>query len=82
MPDETPGFDAETLNMSMRKYLKKLGVTSQQEIEAAIRAAAAKGGLQGGALSVKTTVVIEEIGLSHVVEGEIALSADAERRDG
>ncbi|MCI4665374.1 MAG: DUF6494 family protein [Neomegalonema sp.] len=68
-------FDAEALNMSMRKFLKQLGVTSQQEIEAAIRAAAGTGALAGDKLAVKAVVTIEAIGLEHVVDGEIALKS-------
>lgn len=71
-------FDADALNMSMRKFLKRLGVTSQQEIEAAIRAAAANGALPGGALPVRAVVTIEAIGLSHEISGEIDLAADGE----
>ncbi|MEM6679450.1 MAG: DUF6494 family protein [Pseudomonadota bacterium] len=53
-------------NMSMRKFLKQVGVTSQQEIEKAMRAAAPTG-------PVKARVILSmpEIGLEHVVEGEI-----------
>lgn len=68
-----PSFDADALNMSMRKFLKRLGVTAQQEIEAAIRAADAAGALDGGPLAVKAVVTIEAIGLAHEVAGEIEL---------
>ena len=40
-------MNEETLNMSLRKFLKVVGVTSQQEIEKAIRAAVADGRLKG-----------------------------------
>lgn len=59
----------EAFNMSMRKFLKQVGVTSQQEIEKAVRAAA-----PGGRVRAKMTLTIEEIGLTHVVEGEIDAS--------
>ena len=36
-------MNEEALNMSLRKFLKVVGVTSQQEIEKAIRAAVADG---------------------------------------
>ena len=75
---DTPGFDADALNMSMRKFLKKLGVTSQQEIEAAVRAAAANGALSGGKLAVKAIVTIEGVGLTHEVVGEIDLEPGEE----
>ena len=40
-------MNEEALNMSLRKFLKVVGVTSQQEIEKAIRAAVADGRLKG-----------------------------------
>lgn len=56
----------EAFNMSMRKFLKQVGVTSQQEIEKAIRAAK-----PGGRVRAKVVLTIEEVGLEHVVEGDI-----------
>ena len=58
-------------NMSMRKYLKQVGVTSQQAIEAAMRDAET-GTTAGRKYGVRTVVTIEDLGLEHVVEGEIA----------
>jgi hypothetical protein len=57
----------DDFNMSMRKFLKQVGVTSQQEIEKAIRDA---GGIRGP-VKAKMVLTIEELGLTHVVEGEI-----------
>ncbi len=59
-------IDDEAFNISMRKYLKKLGVTSQQEIEKAVWAKK-----PAGPLKVRATVSIPELDLEHVVEGEI-----------
>lgn len=56
----------EAFNMSMRKFLKQVGVTSQQEIEAAVRAAGAKG-----KVTVTARITCAEIGLDHTVEGAI-----------
>lgn len=56
----------EAFNMSLRKFLKQVGVTSQQEIEKAVRAAQPAGSVRA-----KMVLTIEEIGLSHTVEGEI-----------
>jgi Family of unknown function (DUF6494) len=39
-------MDEEALNTSVRKFLKKLGVTAQREIEMAVRDADAKGQLR------------------------------------
>ena len=57
---------SDEFNMSMRKFLKQVGVTSQQEIEKAIRAAK-----PGGKVRAKMVLTIDEVGLEHVVEGDI-----------
>ena len=62
-------MDDEKFNMSMRKFLKQVGVTSQQQIEAAVRAS----GKTSGMVPVKVVVSGPEIGLEHTVEGEIDL---------
>ncbi len=59
---------SDDFNMSMRKFLKQVGVTSQQAIEKAVREA---GSTSGKKLKVKTVLTIEELGLEHVVTGEI-----------
>ena len=65
-------MNEETLNMSLRKFLKVVGVTSQQEIEKAIRAAAASGKLKGKPhLQAQMVLTIPEAGLEHKVEGTI-----------
>ena len=55
-------MDEEVFNMSLRKFLKKVGVTSQREIEQAVR-----GGLESGAISdgdtLKAKVVLTIAGL-------------------
>ncbi|WP_118135089.1 DUF6494 family protein [Oceanicella sp. SM1341] len=71
-------MDDETFNMSLRKYLKRVGVTSQQEIEKAVRAAEAAGTLPAGPLQATVTLTVGGIALSHVVKGEIALEGGAE----
>ncbi len=63
-------MDQEAFNMSMRKFLKQVGVTSQQQIEAAVREADLGG---KGSLKVKMVLTAEGTGLNHVVEGEINL---------
>lgn len=60
----------ERFNISMRKYLKEVGVTSQQAIEEVVR----EKNLAGkGTLKVKMVLTSEGTGLNHVVEGEIEL---------
>lgn len=67
----------DSFNMSMRKFLKQVGVTSQQEIEKAMRKAKAAGKLSGGQVRAKMVLTIDEIGMSHVVEGNIKTGEDA-----
>ena len=62
-------MDDETFNMSMRKYLKRVGVTSQQAIERHVR----EHGDAAGALKVRTVLTIAGHDMEHVVEGEIDL---------
>lgn len=62
-------MDDDKFNMSMRKFLKQVGVTSQQEIEKAVR----DSGKSGGSIAVKVVLSAGEVGLEHVVEGEIEL---------
>ena len=63
-------MDEEKFNMSMRKFLKKVGVTSQQEIEKLVR-----DGHQvpGGKLKVKMVLTAEGTPLRHEVDDEIDL---------
>ncbi|HKZ96180.1 MAG TPA: DUF6494 family protein [Hyphomicrobiaceae bacterium] len=63
-------MDSERFNMSMRKYLKQVGVTSQQEIERIVR----ERGLAGkGTLKVKMVLTAAGTDLKHEVSGEIDL---------
>ena len=63
-------MDEQRFNLSLRKYLKEVGVTSQQEIERIVR----EEGLGGkGKLKVKMVLIGKGTGLNHVVEGEIDL---------
>jgi hypothetical protein len=67
-------MNEEALNMSLRKFLKVVGVTSQQEIEKAIRAAVADGRLKGNeTVNAQIVLTIGKIGLNHKVDGTIEL---------
>ncbi|KZY06520.1 MULTISPECIES: DUF6494 family protein [unclassified Sulfitobacter] len=59
---------SEDFNMSMRKFLKQVGVTSQQAIEEAMRDAGDTG---GRTFQAKVVLTIEELDLEHVVTGKI-----------
>ena len=67
-------MNEEALNMSLRKFLKVVGVTSQQEIEKAIRAAVADGRLKGASkVEAEMVLTIGKVGLRHKVDGTIEL---------
>jgi len=61
--------DEDKFNMSLRKFLKQVGVTSQREIERIVREKA----LEQGKLKVKIVLTAAETDLNHVVEAEIDL---------
>ena len=60
-------IDEDTLNLAIRKFLKQVGVTSQREIEAAVREAAADGSLPDGGVEAKVTLEIPALGVSHEI---------------
>jgi hypothetical protein len=67
-------MNEDALNTSVRKFLKRLGVTAQREIEKAVRDAVSSGRLKGSeALPAKATVNIDGIGLSFEIDGAIEL---------
>jgi hypothetical protein len=67
-------MNEEVLNTSLRKFLKTVGVTSQREIEKAVRAAIADGRLKGNeALSAHVVLTIDKAGLNHKIDGTIEL---------
>jgi len=59
----------ETFNLSMRKFLKQVGVTSQQQIEELVRSDAAGN----GPLKLKMVLTAEGTDMHHVVTGEVEL---------
>jgi hypothetical protein len=67
-------MNEEALNATVRKFLKKVGITSQREIEMAVRDAVANGRLKGGeSLLAKATIQVEGLELKFEVEGDIEL---------
>jgi len=63
----------DVVNMEIRKFLKKVGITSQREIEKALQEAVAAGRLDGGPLKAVMTLEIAGLGLTHSIDGEIAV---------
>jgi hypothetical protein len=64
-------MDQEKFNLSMRKFLKQVGVTSQQQIEDTVRNMDVTG---KSALKVKMVLTAEGTDLKHTVEGTIDLN--------
>lgn len=66
-------MNEDVVNMEIRKFLKKVGITSQREIEKALQEAVAAGRLDGGPLKAVMTLEIAGLGLTHSIDGEIAV---------
>jgi hypothetical protein len=67
--------DEEVFNMSVRRYLKKLGVTAQREIELAVREQLDSGDLQGEeTLNATATITVTGLARDVVVTGQISLA--------
>jgi Family of unknown function (DUF6494) len=65
-------MNEDTFNMEVRKFLKVVGVTSQREIELAVRKAIDGGKLKDNTtLDAKVVLTIPSIGLQHQIDGEI-----------
>jgi Family of unknown function (DUF6494) len=62
-------MDDDKFNMSLRKFLKQVGVTSQREIERVVR----ENKLASGKLKVKVVLTAAGTSLNHVVEDELDL---------
>ena len=68
-------MDEDAFNMSIRKFLKKVGVTSQREIEQAVRDAVDSGALTGSeTLKAKVALTIDGVDLDVVIDGNIDLT--------
>jgi hypothetical protein len=66
--------DEDALNMSVRKFLKKLGVSAQREIELACESNLRRASLRGDETLEATATV--------VVAGDAPRCSDAQRRRG
>jgi hypothetical protein len=67
-------MNEDVFNMSVRKFLKKVGITAQREIENTVREALSKGSLTGKEkLPTKVTLSLGQTNLNLVIDGEIEL---------
>ena len=68
-------MDEEVFNLEVRKFLKKVGVKSQQEIEQAVRYNIEKGTLSGTEILPASVVLrMPDVGVEVSIEGEIRLA--------
>jgi hypothetical protein len=68
--DRRRAMENENFNLSLRRFLKEVGITSQQEIERVVR----ERGLAGqGRLKTKMVLTAEGTDLRHEINGEIDL---------
>jgi hypothetical protein len=67
-------MNEDVLNNSIRKFLKTVGVTSQREIEKAVRQGIASGRLKGQeTLPAKVVLTLGLVDLTYEVKGSIEL---------
>lgn len=67
-------MNEDTLNMEIRKFLKKVGISSQREIEHAVQNAIDDGSLTGSeTLSVRMTLELPDLSIQHQTDGSIKL---------
>lgn len=65
-------MDEDAFNMSLRKFLKKVGVTAQREIEQTVRNGIADGTLTDGEpLKATATITIPGTQLKLVIDGDL-----------
>jgi ribosomal protein L1 len=67
-------MNPDTFNMSIRKFLKMVGVQSQREIETAVERAMAAGKLKGNeTLNAKMRLTVDGVGVDVSFDGKISL---------
>lgn len=68
-------MDEDALNMAIRRFLKQVGVTSQREIEKAIRDGVAAGNIKpGGTITLTATITGDGLDLAHQIKTSVTLA--------
>jgi len=68
-------LDEDKFNLELRKFLKVVGITSQREIEQAVRAGLEAGTLKpGDSLAAKVTLELPALGVQHVISEKLDLA--------
>lgn len=67
-------MNEDKFNLELRSFLKRVGITSQREIEKVVRDALESGALQGNEqIAVKVTLAVEAPETTKTIEGTISL---------
>ena len=67
-------MNEESLNLQIRKFLKKVGINSQREIEMAVRNAVESGELNDGdTVTAKMTLSMDKLGVSLEIDDQIKI---------
>ncbi len=67
-------MNEDVFNLQLRKFLKKVGIQSQREIELAVRNAIESGVISGNEkLNAKIHLTVSDVGVDHTIEDTIAL---------
>jgi hypothetical protein len=68
-------IDEDLMNVEIRKFLKHVGITSQREIEKAVRDAAESGSLpESGELGAEITLSVPGVGLTHTIKHDLRVT--------
>lgn len=71
----TAVLDEDKFNLEIRKFLKVVGITSQREIETAIRDAVAAGQLgPGDTVTARVVLQLPALGMEREIAAELQLS--------
>ena len=67
-------MNEDHLNLEIRKFLKKVGITSQRELESNIKKSITEGSLKiGDSLDIEMKLVVNNINLQHVILDKITI---------
>ena len=67
-------MNEDHLNLEIRKYLKKVGITSQRELESQIKKSITEGSLKvGDSLDLEMKLVVNDINLQHIISDKLTI---------
>ena len=67
-------MNEDHLNLEIRKYLKKVGITSQRELESHIKKSITEGSLKiGDSLDIEMKLVVNDINLQHIISDKLTI---------